>query len=248
MELAEYDLMAAVEDRHWWWRARREILARTIEIYAPPGGATQRRVLEVGCGTGGNLSMLGQFGDVVGAEHEPAAIRYIEGKYPGRFQVIQHSIPDPIPGQFDIVGMFDVLEHIEDDTMALRWVAGQLRPGGVAVLTVPAFPFLWSQHDVAARHYRRYRLDGLRALVPPELELLHSTYFNVLVFPAVAAVRLGMRLLPRTWQPQGTHMALPPEPLNWLGYQGFRVERFLAPRRRSGVGVSALLVLRRPPG
>jgi SAM-dependent methyltransferase len=247
MELDEYALMAEVEDQHWWWRARREIITRTLEEYAPnaqPGG---RRVLEVGCGTGGNLPALARFGRVLGAEHEPAALEFLTAKNADRFEVIQHTIPAPIPGTFDILAMLDVLEHIEGDAAALRWVADQLRPGGVAVLTVPAFPFLWSEHDVAARHFRRYTLQSLTSLVPPELEIVHQTYFNALLFPAVAAVRLGMRLLPRRWRPRGTQMALPPAPFNWLAYQLFRLERHLVPRRRAALGVSALLVLRRRP-
>lgn len=246
MQLAEYDLMAAVEERHWWWRARREIIARLIEDHAPAvPAAGQRRVLEVGCGTGGNLPMLSRFGEVLGAEHEPAALDYLRGKHGQRFPAIQHSIPQPIDGQFDVVGMFDVLEHLQDDAGALRWLGSQMRPGGVAVLTVPAFPFLWSQHDVAARHFRRYTLPALQAVVPTELEILHQSYFNLAVFPVVAAVRLGMRLLPRRWQPQGTHMALPPAPINWVAYQLFRAEQHLVPRRQLALGVSALLVLRR---
>jgi len=248
MEQPEYDLMAAVEDRHWWWRARREVIAATIAAYAPPPRAEPFRVLEVGCGTGGNLSMMSQFGKVLGAEYDATALTYLKSRHGDRFEVMQHEIPHPIPGQFDIVGMFDVLEHIEDDAAALSWLARQVSPGGIAVLTVPAFPFLWSEHDVAARHFRRYKLDQLAALVPAEFELVHLTYFNVLVFPAVALVRMGLRLLPRSWQPRGTHMALPPRPLNWLGYQAFRVERHFAPRRHSAVGVSALLVLRRRSG
>jgi SAM-dependent methyltransferase len=247
MELDEYALMAEVEDQHWWWRGRREIITRTLERYAPEQTNGPRRVLEVGCGTGGNLAALSRFGQVLGAEHEPAALEFLRAKNGDRFQVIQHSIPAPIPGTFDILAMFDVLEHIESDAGALRWVSAQLRPGGVAVVTVPAFPFLWSEHDVAAQHYRRYTLASLTAVLPPELEILHQSYFNALLFPAVAAVRLGMRLLPRSWRPQGTQMALPPAPLNWLAYQVFRLERHLVPRRRAAVGVSALLVLRRRP-
>ena len=246
MELQEYALMAEVEDRHWWWRARREILRGVLEQYAPARNGHSRRVLEVGCGTGGNLATLQEFGEVLGAEHEPAALGYLRFKYQDRFKAIQHSIPDPIPERFDIIGMFDVLEHLADDAAALRWLSTQLRPGGVAVLTVPAFPFLWSEHDVAAHHFRRYRLAGLIGLVPPELKVLHATYFNTLLFPAVAAVRTALRLLPARLRPGGTQMALPPAALNWLAYQVFRLERHLVPRLRSAVGVSALIVLQRP--
>jgi SAM-dependent methyltransferase len=248
MEPNEYSLMASVEDRHWWWRARREILARTIERYAPPAVGGERKVLEVGCGTGGNLAMLARFGSVLGAEPEAAAIAFLREKHGRRFEVIEHSIPQRIPGRFHIVGMFDVLEHIEDDAGVLRWIGDLLEPGGVAVITVPAFAFLWSEHDDAAHHVRRYTVDGLRRIVPPELKIAHLTYFNSLLFPPVAAVRLILRCLPRAWQLSGTHMGLPSAPFNWLFYHLFRTERHVAPRFRSPAGVSVLLVLRRRPG
>jgi SAM-dependent methyltransferase len=248
MDLSEYAVMASLEERHWWWRARREILARTIERYAPAPGGGARRVLEVGCGTGGNLPMLARFGSVLGAEAEPLAIQYLRGKRGDRFMVVEHAIPQPIAGRFHIVGMFDVLEHIEDDAGALRWLAGLLEPSGVAVITVPAFPFLWSEHDHAIHHFRRYTLAALRRIVPAALEIAHLTYFNSVMFLPVAAVRLVLQRLPRSWQPSGSHMALPPAPLNWLFYRLFRVERYVAPRFRSPAGVSALLVLRRRRG
>jgi SAM-dependent methyltransferase len=248
VELDDYALMSDVEDRHWWWSARREIIARALEDYLPAKANGHRpQILEVGCGTGANLETLSQFGDVLGAEHEGAAVEMLRARRGDRFRVIQHSIPDPIPGDFDVVAMFDVLEHLEDDAAALRWVARQLRPGGIVLLTVPAFPFLWSQHDVAAHHYRRYTLESLTAAVPEQFEILHRTYFNTLIFPVVAAVRVGMKLLPERAQPRGTHMALPPSPINWLAYRMFRLERHLVTRRSVPWGVSAMLVLRRRP-
>jgi SAM-dependent methyltransferase len=246
MEPAEYSLMSAVEGRHWWWRARRDILARTIERYAPASDGP-RRVLEVGCGTGGNLPMLARFGEVTGAESDATAIACLKEKLGDRFPVLQHAIPTPIEGRFHILGMFDVLEHIEDDAGAMAWTAAQLVPGGVAVITVPAFPFLWSGHDEAAHHYRRYTLSALSSIVPSQLEVVHLTYFNSVLFPSVAAVRLVLRQLPKKLQPRGTHMGLPPAAINSLFYHLFRVEQHVVPRYRSPVGVSALVVLRRRP-
>jgi SAM-dependent methyltransferase len=242
----EYKLMASVEDTHWWWRARREIIARVIEQYSPPSERNDRRVLEVGCGTGANLSMLAGFGDVLGAESDSEAITHLRRKHGQQFSVVQHAIPEPLSGQFDILGLFDVLEHIEDDGAALRWVAAQLKPGGIAVITVPAFPFLWTEHDEAAHHFRRYTPAALKRIVPKELEILHATCFNSLLFAPVAAVRLTARLLPKRYRPRKTQMQQPPRPVNWLFYRLFRLERHLAARMWSPFGVSILAVLRRP--
>lgn len=239
--------MASVEDAHWWWRARREVLSETIARYASPRSEA-RSVVEVGCGTGGNLAMLERFGTVTGAESESTAIQFLREKYGDRFQTIEHAIPDPLPGRFDLLCMFDVLEHIKDDAAALRWVALHLAPGSIAVLTVPAFRFLWTEHDEAAHHYRRYTTAEFKAKVPPDLEILHLTYFNTLLFAPVAIVRAATKLLPRRFRPQGTNMALPPRFLNELLYRIFRVERRFAPRLRLALGVSVLAVLRRREG
>ena len=244
METHEYEVMSSVEDVHWWWRARREILADTIRIYLRDFGVV-RRVAEVGCGTGGNLPMLSEFGEVTGAELEPSAVAMAREKHGGRFEVIRHSIPEPLPRPVHLIGMFDVIEHVADDSAALRWAAGQLIPGGLLVITVPAFGFLWTRHDEAAHHYRRYSPASLRAIVPPEFEVEHLTCFNVWLFPVVAAIRTALRILPRGVQPHKTHMGLPPQPLNEILYRVFRSERRFAPRRWSPVGVSVLAVLRR---
>lgn len=248
LEQAEYTTMAALEEGHWWWRARREILADVIERHVPSPAAGPVRVAEVGCGTGGNLPMLARFGEVLGAEHEPAALEHLRRKHGTTFNVIQHTVPQPLPGRFHILGMFDVLEHIEDDARALTWVSDQLEPGGIAVLTVPAFQFLWTEHDEAAHHFRRYTPATLRAVVPETLEVVHLTCFNALLFAPIAAVRAAMRLLPRRkGGPPRSQVGKTPEPLNWLLYQLFRLERHVVPRYRSPVGVSVLAVLRRKP-
>jgi SAM-dependent methyltransferase len=246
MQLDEYRRMADIEDHHWWWRARREIVSSTIERYAPHGNGAPLRVLEVGCGTGGNLPTLAKFGHVLGAEHEQVAIDFLLQKHGARFEVIRHSIPEPLPEKVDILAMLDVLEHIDDDAGALEWVASQLLPGGIAVITVPAFPFLWSDLDDAVHHRRRYVLADFTPLIPPSLELVHLTCYNSILFPLVAGARVSLNLLPRRLRPAGAQLNVPPKPLNWLFYQAFRAEQHFAPRLRAPFGVSILLVLRRP--
>lgn len=189
--------------------------------------------------------MLAEFGEVIGAELEPSAVVRAREKHCGRFKVVQHGIPETLPCPVHLLGMFDVIEHVADDVGALRWAAQQLVPGGLLVITVPAFDFLWTKHDEAAHHVRRYTPASLRAIVPPDLQIEHLTCFNVLLFPVVTIIRTALRLGPRALQPHKTHMGLPPKPLNELLYRLFRIERRFAPRRCSPLGVSVLAVLRR---
>ncbi len=247
MNPTEYDIMASVEDAHWWWRARREIVASVIRRHAPPAGGRRLRLAEIGCGTGGNLPTLAEFGDVLGAEASDLALAHLRRKFGTRFEILEHRLPDELPHRFDVLCMMDVLEHLRDDAQALRWVATHLAPGGIAVITVPAFDALWTGQDEVARHFRRYTPDGLARLVPPGLDLVHLTCFNTILFPPILAVRTAMRWSRRPGSAPSSHLGVPPRFVNELLFRLFRVERHVVPRFRVQVGVSALLVVRRPP-
>jgi SAM-dependent methyltransferase len=210
MERIVYDRMAELDSRHWWYRARREVLARLIERRLDlPADA---RILEIGCGTGHNLPMLGRFGAVDGIEIDEQA-REIAGARLGR-PVGLAPLPE-LPGvadaSYDLVALLDVIEHVADDEAALRSVARKLKPGGKILITVPAHPWMWSAHDVANHHFRRYTRNGLRDLIRRsglKVELLG--YFNSILFPLAVAARLLGRLTGR----EGSDDALPPAPLN----------------------------------
>ncbi|WP_294171322.1 class I SAM-dependent methyltransferase [uncultured Sphingomonas sp.] len=210
MERVVYDRMAELDQRHWWYRARREVLAALIRRRAlPPPGA---RMLEVGCGTGHNLAMLAEFGTVEAIEVDPAARAVAEQRL-GR-AVGSAPLPalDGVPSHaFDLIGSFDVIEHIQDDDAALVSVARCLKPGGRFIMTVPAHGWMWSAHDVVNHHKRRYSKAGLERLVdasPLKLEALG--YFNSLLFPLAVGARVAGKLTGK----QDSDDKLPPAPLN----------------------------------
>ncbi len=188
--------------------------------------------------------MLSRFGDVLGAERDTRAIEFLREKHGRKFRVMQHSIPEPLPGPFDLLAMFDVLEHVQDDRGAMRWAAKHLTPGGILVITVPAFQWLWTEQDEAVHHYRRYTPDGLAQVLPEQLELLHLTCFNSLLFAPIATARTVMNLIPRGTRAPRSHLGIPPRPINELFYRVFRLERHFVPRVRLPLGVSVLLVAR----
>ena len=164
MERVVYDQMAALDQQHWWYRARRLVLADLIRRHAPlPPGA---KLLEIGCGTGHNLAMLGQFGDVDALELDEQARKVAEGRL-GR-SIMSAPLPElsGVPERhYDLVGAFDVIEHIDDDVAALASIATRLKPGGKFVMTVPAHQWMWSAHDVVNHHKRRYSKAQLRRLI-----------------------------------------------------------------------------------
>jgi len=241
MERIIYDRMAELDTRHWWYRARREVVASLIERAIPLPRAA--RILEIGCGTGHNLAMLGRFGTVDAIEVDPAA----RGVAETRLGAPVGDAPLPaLPGiaddAYDLVALLDVLEHIEDDRAALRSIADKLRPGGHILLTVPAFPWMWSAHDVANHHFRRYTKATLRrAIADAGLRVERMSWFNSLLFPLAAASRVIGRITGK----EGSDDALPPAPMNRAFEAIFALERHALGRLPMPPGVSIAAVLRR---
>ena len=178
----------AVKERHPWYAGRRRILATTLDALAVPAGA---RVLDAGCGAGGNLALLRSRGyDAVGVDPDPRAVA-AAGPEAAVGSVLDLPFAD---GTFDLVCCLDVLEHVDDERRAL---AELRRVGRALLVTVPAFPGLWSSHDVAAGHVRRYsRASLIRAAAGAGWRPERVWAFNSLLLPVVAARRLGERLRP----------------------------------------------------
>jgi SAM-dependent methyltransferase len=239
MERVVYDRMAELDSQHWWYRARREILSDLItrETKLP----ADARILEIGCGTGHNIPMLQRFGRVDAIEIDGAA-RAIASRRLGH-AVSDAPLPD-LPGitdrQYDLVAILDVLEHVEGDREALRSIARKLKPGGRILITVPAFPWMWSAHDVVNHHHRRYTKKALKAVIGEAgLKLDFMSYFNSLLFPLAAAARLAGRITGK----EDSDDALPPKPVNKLFETLFGLERHAIGRIPFPPGVSIAAIV-----
>jgi SAM-dependent methyltransferase len=242
MERVVYDRMAALDTRHWWYRARRRILAALIERKLPlPDNA---RILEIGCGTGHNLEMLKRFGRVDAVEIDGAA-RAIASARLGH-AVINAPLPELsgiADGTYDLVAIFDVLEHIGEDEEALISIARVLKPGGRILITVPAHPWMWSGHDRVNHHKRRYTRETLTAVVEAAgLKLEMLSWLNSILFPVAAAARLAGRARKR----DDSDDAMPPVALNRLFEFLFGLERYAIGRMRLPPGVSLVAIVSRP--
>jgi SAM-dependent methyltransferase len=140
MDEAIYRYMREVEDHHWWFVGRRQIVEQVLKTLPLPSPA---RILDAGCGTGGNLAMLSEFGEVTGIERDPGARAMASARGPWRIE--SANFPSEVPEfsrKFDMIVLLDVLEHLDDDAATLRTLRGLLAPGGHLVITVPAFRFL----------------------------------------------------------------------------------------------------------
>jgi SAM-dependent methyltransferase len=242
MERVVFDRMAELDQLHWWFTARRQILEALIRrVVRPPKDAS---VLEVGCGTGHNLAMLGKFGKVEASELDRCA-RALARKRLGRV-VRNAKLPDLTMFKrncYDLIALLDVLEHVPDDLASLRAIHMRLKPGGALLLTVPANKWMWSAHDAAHHHFRRYSKKQLRQLfLMSGLEVQLLSYFNSLLFPPIALARVIGKITRR----ESADDRLPAAPVNWLLDKIFGIERWLIGRLPMPFGVSLVAVVRRP--
>ncbi len=240
MDPSYYREMAAVEDRHWWFEGRRRILGAVLDRLAP---GPEAEVLEVGCGTGGNLPMLARYGRLHACEPEAEARALAEAR--GLATVAAGGLPDDLPfGEkpFDLIALLDVLEHVAEDEASLAALHARLKPGGALLVTVPAYMFLWSAHDEVNHHVRRYtRGDLVRKLRAAGFRVRRATYFNTILFPVIAAVRLVGRVAGKG----GSDLGLPGDVANRLLTRIFASERHVVPRLSLPFGVSILAVAER---
>lgn len=234
--------MAETESRHWWFSSRRAIFAMMINTLNLPKDS---KILEVGCGTGGNLRMLARFGEINAFEMDTNARAIALAKTNNYYDIKAGHCPDNIPFSdkyFDLICLFDVLEHIEHDTETLIAIKQLLAKNGRILLTVPAHQWLWGQHDEFHYHKRRYSVTLLRhkiavaGLVPMKI-----SYFNSILFPLVVLVRLKEKLF-ASGSTSGT--GIPWAPINKFLKLLFGVERLLLPRFNLPFGVSLLSILK----
>ncbi|RBP51491.1 class I SAM-dependent methyltransferase [Arenicella xantha] len=197
MDEQVYKDMSVVEGEHWWFVARRQYLKRIIAKFVFRE-RVDLELCEIGSGTGGNLPLLAEFGNVTAIEMEPYARQFIEQRgLDNVVKVAGGSLPDDIDltAQYDGVFLLDVVEHIQDDLAALKAVQKFIRKDGVLVTTVPAYQWLWSAHDVANHHCRRYTLPDYRRLLENAgYQVQYASYFNSVLFPLAVVERVSSRL------------------------------------------------------
>jgi SAM-dependent methyltransferase len=237
-----------IEERHWWFRGRRAIFLRLLDRYLPQGDPGERRLLDVGCGSGAMLTHLERYGSPTGIESDDEAVR--QSRQRG-IDAVKLADAPPLPFEdesFDLVTALDVLEHVDDDLELLREVERTLRPGGMLLLSVPAYRFLWGLQDEVAQHRRRYVAREVRErVVAARLELGRLSYFNTILFPPIAIVRLIGRIRPPSDRMSDFDMTAPGT-LNDLLARVFASESRLLDRVDLPFGVSVVGLAYKPGG
>jgi len=208
MQPQEYERMYQREGDYWWFVARRRLALALMRTYAPP---QVRRILDAGCGTGALLAELSQQGFAVGVDVERAALRLTRQR--GALPVVQARLEAlPFASEtFQVAFALDVLEHLPDERPALRELYRVLQSGGCLILSTPAYRWLWSKHDVALAHYRRYTARELQArLHEAGFQVRKLSYSLGVLLPVIALARWLDRLRPG--KPAATVVPVP----HWL--------------------------------
>jgi SAM-dependent methyltransferase len=235
--------MLDLDEHHWWFAGRRRVILGELERLPLPAPAS---VLDAGCGSGRNLVELARFGPVAGIELTPQAAAVAIDRAIGDVRVGPVESLPWNDATFDLVTCLDVLEHTPDDRVTLRELRRVTRPGGFLVLTVPAYPILWSAHDVVSGHYRRYRVGTLSAaLAQAGWSVERLTAFNSLLLLPAALVRIPQRRRTRAPAGRRSELELTPGWLNRVLELPLRAEAALLRRgRRLPVGLSLIAVVR----
>jgi SAM-dependent methyltransferase len=239
-----YEHLYRVEDRHWWYVGKRQIVDALLTRFLPPTtNGARPRVADLGCGCGAMLVHLKDRYDVLGVDPSPQAREFCAQR---GVEVSLGHLPDGIdlPAEsFDAVLLLDVLEHLEDDFASARGAARLLKPGGVMICTSPAYQWLWSDWDQKHYHKRRYSLAGfVRLFTEAGLSVESASYANTALFPLAATARLTSRLIGRRGAGE---TRVPIAPVNATFRGVFASERHVHGRLKLPFGLSVLAVARK---
>jgi len=242
MNINMYRIFFEIQKKHWWFVTKKEIVLDTINIYLRKNGDI--KVLDIGCGSGLMLNSLENIGQPFGMDMSDEAINFSKEIFKGRVE--KGVLPDQIPYEedfFDLITVLDVIEHVDRDIDSLKAIRSRLVSGGKAVITVPAYMFLWSSFDELNEHKRRYTLSELNSkLVQAGFTVEKISYFNTLLFPAVFVVRMLNNLLKRDG---ASDVEMPSRPMNYILEKIFGIEKYLLRFVSLPFGVSILAVVRK---
>ena len=233
-----------LEDRHWWFRGRRRIFFHLLDNTLVH--SSNRRILDVGCGVGGMLEGLQRYGTTWGVDLNGEMIGQCRARGFNHVLVASATELPMHSATFDLVTLFDCLEHIEDEEAALSEAWRVLTPDGLLLVSVPAYQFLYAQNDRLAHHQRRYTLSALRSKIRSTgFEVVHTSYINFWLFPIILPTVLGMKVKDRVGIGNGktTNLSYPLPP--WMHScltAIFSSERFFVQRWSVPVGHSLFLL------
>jgi 2-polyprenyl-3-methyl-5-hydroxy-6-metoxy-1,4-benzoquinol methylase len=242
MNIDMYRIFFQIQKKHWWFVTRKEIVLDTIDQYL--NKTVDIRVLDIGCGSGLMLNALENIGQTFGMDMSDDAINFSKEIFSGKVE--KGFLPNQVPYEknfFHLITALDVIEHIDQDVESLKAIRSHLVPEGKAVITVPAYMFLWSKFDEMNEHKRRYTLLELNAkLLQAGFTIEKISYYNTLLFPAVFVVRMLNNILKRDG---ASDIDMPNLLLNFVLEKIFGIEKYLLRFANLPFGVSILAVVKK---
>lgn len=242
MNINMYQMFFEIQKKHWWFVTKKKIVLDTISRHLAKKG--EIKVLDIGCGAGLMLNALENIGQTYGMDMSDEAITFSKEIFKGRVE--KGCLPDQVPYEenfFDLITALDVIEHVEQDTDSLKAIRSRLVSDGKAVITVPAYMFLWSAFDEMNHHKRRYTLSELNTkLVQAGFVVEKISYYNTLLFPVVYVVRMLNNILNRDGS---SDVEMPSKPVNFMLGKIFIIEKYMLKFVNLPFGVSILAVVRK---
>jgi 2-polyprenyl-3-methyl-5-hydroxy-6-metoxy-1,4-benzoquinol methylase len=239
-----YRIFFEIQKKHWWFVIKKNIVLDTIDLNSRVHKNKSPNILDIGCGSGLMLNALEKLGSTFGMDMSDDAINFSQEIFKGT--VKKGALPDQVPYEenfFDLITALDVVEHIDRDVESLKVIRSRLVSDGMAVITVPAYMFLWSSFDELNEHKRRYTLTELKTkLLQAGFTVEKITYFNTLLFPIVYVVRMLNNFLKRDG---ASDVDMPSKPVNFLLEKIFGIEKYLLKFVNLPFGVSILAVVRK---
>jgi SAM-dependent methyltransferase len=244
MRTTEYANMAAMEESYWWHAGRKRIIQRQMDGLKIRRQAT---ILNIGCGTGGLIPLLSKYGQLENVDTSRHAIDFCRRRGFKNLQQIDDLRLPFANNTFDLLVATDVLEHIEDDNRALAEWYRTLKPGGQLIMTVPAYQWLWSEHDESLHHHRRYTASQLHKLVNRErFQVVKRSYIIVFSFPLIVGYRLARSIVPRQSSSAQSSYVLLPGPINSFFISLLNIESRIAKYINFPFGTSVLMIAEKP--
>lgn len=241
MDIQMYRIFFEIQKKHWWFTSKKEIVLDTIARHTNLSQLSN--ILDIGCGSGLMLNALEQIGNTSGMDMSDDAIQFSQEIFMGRIEkgYLPNNVPYP-KKQFDLITALDVIEHIDDDVQSLKTIKSLLSPHGTAIITVPAYMFMWSHFDELNEHKRRYTLTELKnKLEQADLKIEKISYYNMLLFPIAYLVRKLNNLLGRDG---ASDIDMPGDMVNSLLRKVFTSEKWLLRFCNLPFGVSVLAVVK----
>ena len=238
MEKSIYLKQIDNESKHWWFKARREILNKQIKKYSTK---KKMSILDFGSGSGTNIYMLSKYGEVDVYEKDNKTTNFLKKKFTKNgIKIIKKCFSKK---KYDLILAADVIEHIKNDKKIINNLNKILKKNGLIIVTVPAYQFLFSKKDQALKHFRRYNLNGLKKLFNSDFKTLKISYYNSLLFIPIAIAIIFFKLINRQFVNEVE--VKPNNILNYILYSIFKFEKFILKYFNFPFGISIISIFKK---